>query len=164
MNLQTKKKIALCLWFPNVRYSNAFSTLSPGMTRIKSRHVSKLLCMHPGVWSRKYKPFHTPYTSAFASTQRTFTRQIEHSCSVLLFMRHAVRGTLHALTRWAFTLQAVVVFLLLGDGASSSDGPHLPRVPALCSIYEAWPCLIQPHWSQVHAKPVLMHHTGMHDG
>lgn len=81
--------------------------------------------------SRKYKPFHTPYTSAFASTQRTFTRQIEHSCSVLLFMRHAVRGTLHTLTLRAFTLRAVVVFLLLGDGASSSDGPHLPRVPAL---------------------------------
>lgn len=30
----------------------------------------------------------------------------------------------HALALRAFTLHAVVVFLLLGDGASSSDGPR----------------------------------------
>lgn len=31
---------------------------------------------------------------------------------------------MHALALRAFTLHAVVVFLLLGDGASSSDGPR----------------------------------------
>lgn len=42
--------------------------------------------------SRKYKPFHTRYTCAFASTQRTLSRQTERSCGVLLFMRNAGRG------------------------------------------------------------------------
>lgn len=33
-------------------------------------------------------------------------------------------ASMHTLALWAFTLQAVVVFLLLGDVASSSDGPR----------------------------------------
>lgn len=40
----------------------------------------------------------------------------------------------------------------------------LPRALDLCSIYEAWLCLIHPHWSQVYAQPVLTHCACMHDG
>lgn len=64
------------------------------------------------------------------STQRTLTRKTEHSCRVLLFMKHgSERETACMLVRMrvvslrAFTLQAVLVFLLLGAEASSTDGP-----------------------------------------
>ncbi len=75
------------------------ATQMHSLPRLRAQHIQKAaMCQSYYAcnleWgSRKYKPFHTPYTCAFASTQRTLTRQAEHSCRVLLFMRHAVRGT-----------------------------------------------------------------------
>lgn len=73
---------------------------------------------------------HVVVGGGVVSTQRTLTRKTEHSCRVLLFMKHGgERETACMLVRMrmvsllAFTLQAVLVFLLLGAEASSTDGP-----------------------------------------
>lgn len=88
--------------------------------------------MQPGVKKQEIQTFsHTLHMwGGFVSTQRTFTRKTEHSCRVLLFMKHgSEREAACMLVRMrvvslrAFTLQAVLVFLLLGAEASSTDGP-----------------------------------------
>lgn len=147
-----------CFW-PQIqvrRYSNAFST--PFSSAIPKggrglgggglRHIKRHYACDMKRGSRKHKPFHTPYTFAFARTQRTLIGQTERSCRVLLFMRRAGWGAWGwgeevgaaymlppsmrslALLAHCSAPRAVVVFLLLGGWRPQPGGsPEWPAGP-----------------------------------
>lgn len=82
-------------------------------------------------WSRKYKQFHTPFIFCFCKyTKDTYQANRAFMQGITIHEAYSERDTayifasMHTLALRAFTLHAVVVFLLLGDGGSSSDGPR----------------------------------------
>lgn len=81
--------------------------------------------------SRKYKQSHTPFTFCFCQytkniyqANRAFIQGITSHEACSERDTTYIFASMHTLALRAFTLHAVVVFLLLGDGASSSDGPR----------------------------------------
>lgn len=109
-----------------LKYSTSFLS----GTQKAATHQSYYTCkMAWRTW--KYKQFRTPSAFCFCEyTKNTYQANRAFMQGITIHEACSERDTayifasMHTLALRAFTLHAVVVFLLLGNGASSSDGPR----------------------------------------
>ena len=87
--------------------------------------------MQPGVREQEIQTIsHTLHMRFCQYTKNTYRANRAFMQSITIHEACSERDTAYILASmrtpafWAFTLQAVVVFLLLGAGASISDGPR----------------------------------------
>lgn len=125
----TERKIAFGLRFKFVLLKCILYLISKCHT--KSCNMSKILCMQHEVREQEIQTIsHTLHICFCQYTKNTYQANRAFMQGITIHEACTERDTaymlasMHTLALWAFTLQAVVVFLLLGDGASSSDGPR----------------------------------------
>lgn len=97
----------------------------------KSCNTSKILCMQHEVREQETQTIsHTLHICFCQYTKNTYQANRAFMQGITIHEACSERDTAHMLASMrtlalrAFTLRAVVVFLLLGGGASSSDGPR----------------------------------------
>lgn len=131
----TERKIAFGLRFKCVLLKCILYLISKCHT--KSCIMSKLLCMQHEVRDQEIQTIsHTIHICFYQYTKNTYQASRAFMQGITIHEACNERDTacmlasMHTFALWAFTLQAVVVFPPLGDGASSSDGPgEAPQCP-----------------------------------